>query len=447
MKKILTAFCALALAFLCACGSPSGGQSGSLSICVDGNGLNEMFLGPILAEFESQNPHITLEVEYLPAYKSDDSAMIEQRASALARARTELMGGQGADIYLFFGHVGSGRNTDSYMLFPDLERHILAGVLHDLDFLYNDPRFDAEEYIPALQGLGEYEGKSYALALSYTASTLVGMAEPLRDSGFEPGTADRSSLVDQLLAMEEARRPYLAAGSTVLLANSTAMQPVSVQKAEIQLNSPAWQQTLTLAKKITDQCSQEADFSEILDYEASAKAGAAILIGASTTMPPYGLRVLEDQCGTARLIPIPNENGGVTVQPYVTAVVSAGSRNTGAAADLLLFLLGDTVQGCQTLDHIGGTANLSFNGMSWPVRRGCGVKMLEQLSMSLVRPGAISDTLKADVEQLESRADCLRLTGRYDAELYALVEPYLNGSQTWEECYENIQAVWSYLDE
>lgn len=447
MKRVFTLFCIVALVFLCACGNQSVSQSGSLSICVDGNGLNEMFLGPILAEFESQNPNITLEVEYLPAYKSDDSTMIEERASALTRTRTELMSGRGADIYLFFGNAGSGQNTDSYMLFPDLERHIMAGVLHDLDFLYNDPRFDAEEYIPALKGLGEYEGKSYVLALSYTVSTLVGIAELLRDSGFETGIADRSVFVDQLLAMEEDRRPHLTAGSTVLLANSTAMQPVSVQKAEIQLNNSAWQQTLTLAKKIADQCESAVDVFEALDYETSAKNGAALLTGASITMPAHALRVLEDQDYTARLIPIPNENGGVTVLPYVTAVVSAGSRNTDAAASLLLFLLGDTVQGCQTMEHIGVNANLSFNGISWPVRRGCGVKMLEHMNIQPVKAGTVSDTLKADVEQLESRADCFRLTGRYDAELYALIEPYLDGSLTWEECYETIEAAWSYLDE
>lgn len=447
MKKMITLCCVLALVFLCACGNQAGSSSGVLSICVDGNGLNEIFLGPILAEFEKQYPSITLKVEYLPPYKADDGAMIEERTSALSRTRTELMGGKGADVYLFFGNAGSSRNTDSYMLFPDLERHIMAGVLHDLDFLYTDPRFHEEDYIPALQELGKYEDKSHVLALSYTAPTLVGIAEPLQASGLNIDTTDRLAFVDQLLDMEETQRPYLAACSTVLLVNSTAVQPVSVQKAEIQLNSPAWQQTLTLAKKVMDQCIPATDFSEVINFESSAKKGAVLLPGASITMTPYALRVLEDQGYTARLVPIPDNNGGVTVQPYVTAVVSSGSQNISAVADLLLFLLGDTVQGCESLEHIGGAANLTFNGVGWPVRRGCGVKMLEHLTVSLVHPGPISDTLKADVATLENRADNLRLTCRYDAELYALVQPYLDGSQTWEECYANIETVWSYLDE
>lgn len=75
---------------LCACGgSNSAGET--ITLCVDGNGMNEMFLGPILVEFERQNPEIELIVEYLPVANIYDSAMTEERTAAMTRARTELM--------------------------------------------------------------------------------------------------------------------------------------------------------------------------------------------------------------------------------------------------------------------------------------------------------------------------------------------------------------------
>ncbi len=133
--------------------------------------------------------------------------------------------------------------------------------------------------------------------------------------------------------------------------------------------------------------------------------------------------------------------------PCITAAVSAGCENTGSAADLLLFLLGDTVQGSGTLESSGSAAGLIGGGTSWPVRRGCAEKMLEQLSIQPVQPGEISEILKADLQSMEERADVCRLAGRYDGRLYLLAKPYLDGEMSWEECYAGIEKEWSYLDE
>lgn len=133
--------------------------------------------------------------------------------------------------------------------------------------------------------------------------------------------------------------------------------------------------------------------------------------------------------------------------PCITAAVSSGCDNTDAAAQLLLFLLGDTVQGSGALESSGDVAKLIAGGTSWPVRRGCAAKMLEQLTIQPVQPGEISGTLKADLGHMEERADTCRLAGRYDGELYLLAKPYLTGEMSWEECYAGIEKEWSYLDE
>lgn len=232
-----TALAAVLLALLlCGCG---GKEDPILTVCVDGNGLNQQFVGPIFAEFQIRHPDIVLEVEYLLPYKSDDMNRIEERTAALTRQRTQLMSGKGADVYLFFSSPGSGENTDGYMLFPDLERHVMAGVIHDLDFLFQDPRFQGVEYLPALTQVGRYEGKSYVLPLSYTVTALVGVEENLGVSAQTLRTPDRAAPVSALLSMEEEKRPYLAEGASVLLIPSMDMSPVSVQEAAIQLEEPA----------------------------------------------------------------------------------------------------------------------------------------------------------------------------------------------------------------
>lgn len=445
MKRIFCIILAVSLMLLCGCGS--GEETGTLRICIDGNGLNEMFIAPILVEFQNQNPGITLEVEYLPAYKADDAAMIEERAAAFTRTRTELMSGEGADVYLFLSAYGSSSDPDSYMLFPDLERNIMSGALHNLDFLFEDERFNAGDYISALDTTGVYEGKSYVLPLSYQVFGLVGVDEALKTSGFDTEETDITAFVEQVLELGDGC-PYLNGYSSTMLLNSVAMQPVSVQKADILLDEPAWQTVINLAKQImTETNPVTTDVTAFLDYTTAAQNGAALLPGASFSMCGHSLRVLEMGGCTARFVPVPNENGGVTAQPYVTAVVSSGCENTDAAAELLLWLLSENVQGCEELETVGSAANLSFIGFSWPVRKGCGVKMLEQLDVFPVEPGTISGTLKADIEALENRINTFRIASRYDSSLSSLVSGYINGTETWDECWENIQSTWKYLDE
>ena len=160
------------LSFGCGASEKAGGK---LTVCADGNGLNEMYLGPILAQFQKEHPEVELEVVYLPPVNTMDSAMMEERTAALARTRTELMSGKGADVYLFFNRPSE--DYDSYMLFPNLERQIMGGVFHDLDFLFDNPQFDKEAYVPSLQEAGIYEGKPYILPLSYTCPAMIATAE------------------------------------------------------------------------------------------------------------------------------------------------------------------------------------------------------------------------------------------------------------------------------
>lgn len=428
------------------CGSTKE-TGGKLTVCADGNGLNEMYLGPILAEFQSIYPDIELEVVYLPPANMQDSAMSEERSAALTRTRTELMGGEGADIYLFFNRASE--NYDSYMLFPNLERQIMGGVFCDLEFLFDSADFDADAYIPSLREAGTYEGKSYILPLSYTCPVLIAAEEGLAGSGFDEdaAAAGTSDYIEQLMALSDEKRPYLGVVLPSLLMNAPTASPVSVQEADIRLDLPVWQETLAQAKRIAEEGGgSEEDFLAAMDLNTCIQGGAAVLAGAAVD-PGYSLRMIEDGGSTARLLPIPNENGGLTMMPCITAAVSSGCKNTGAAADLLLFLLGDTVQGSGILESSGSAANLIGGGTSWPVRRGCAEKMLENLTIQPIQPGKISDTLKADLRHMDERADACRLAGRYDGELYLLTEPYLNGETSWEECYARIEKEWSYLDE
>lgn len=434
---------------LSSCDSTSK-ETGSLEICIDGNGLSEYSLEPILSEFQSQYPGIELEVKYLPVSNHQDTSMMEEREAALTRTRTELMSGEGADMYLFF-NAPAATNYENYMLFPDLERQIRGGVFHDLDFLFEHEKFKEEEYVGALTNTGVYEEKSYILPLSYTVSGLTGVEETLAESGFNEDAAavDMSSYMEEVLALDDTQRPYLSSVSHFLLLHAPSVPPVSVDESKIQLELPVWQEVLEINRQIVARYGySEEDFMQGQEFAQSVENGAVLLPAMSDSRSqPYNLRLIEEQGYVARLLPIPNEEGGLTMMPDITAAVSAGCEDTDAAASLLLFLLGEQVQGSEQLEESGTNAGLFAMGMGWPVRKGCGVKMMEQIAIMPVEPGTVSDTLKADVEAMENRIDTCRLAGTYDAQLHNLIIPYIEGTQSWEECYANIEKEWSYLDE
>ncbi len=436
--------------FFCACGG-SDSAKGTLTLCIDGNGLNEMFVGPILAEFGRLNPDVELVVEYIPVANSYDSAAAEERSAALTRTRTELMSGEGADIYLFFNMVSA--EPETYMLFPNMERQIQAGIFHDLDFLYECEEFNKDEYIPALTQTGVYNGKSYVLPISYTAQTFIALEDKLSESGFseEKASEGTKAFMEEMLALSKEERQGLGYISRYSLLKTGTLAPVSIENAEIQLNTNEWQDVLQLTRQVieetgyTEEIAKE-EFMNGLDYEQRIAEGA-VFLPVLSVQTGYYLRLLEDNGYIARLLPIPNEEGSVTMMSDITATVSAGCENTDAAAKLLLFFLSETVQGCGMLEQSNSNANLFVRGIAFPVRKGCAEKVLENMDLTLVEKGTISEVLKADLKAMEERVEVSRLGSSYDAELSELTGPYLEGVLTWEECYANIEKEWTYLDE
>lgn len=101
-----------------------------------------------------------VEVEKLPT----DS---EERAAALQQTRTELMAGDGADLFLFTMPSPMGSEEPAESLFPDPNQTLRSGVFADLsDYTKDDPAFAA--CVPEVMAAGAVDGRQVALPLSYS---------------------------------------------------------------------------------------------------------------------------------------------------------------------------------------------------------------------------------------------------------------------------------------
>ena len=83
---------------------------------------------------------------------------------------------------------------------------------------------------------------------------MIALSDPLRESGFDEAaaTACTTAYVDALLALPEEQRPYLTATLPALLLNVPSVPPVLVSQAQIQLNTPVWQDLLQKNRQVTE---------------------------------------------------------------------------------------------------------------------------------------------------------------------------------------------------
>ena len=101
-----------------------------------------------------------VEVEKLPT----DS---EARAAALQQTRTELMAGDGADLFIFTMPSPMGSEEPAESLFSDPNQTLRSGVFADLsDYTKDDPAFAA--CVPEVMAAGAVDGRQVALPLSYS---------------------------------------------------------------------------------------------------------------------------------------------------------------------------------------------------------------------------------------------------------------------------------------
>lgn len=161
------------LLLFCTLGSGCAGQDpGSLKICVDfgigpvqfGNtpsGAMTLFLNRTK---ELGGPE-QIEVEYLPKEG-------EQRKAALSRIRTEIMSGEGPDVFLVMCGRTNPNGEDA--LFPFPEKVMKENLFLPLDkYLENAQFLEWDKLAPAVMAAGQTEEGQMVLPLAYSFSTTI----------------------------------------------------------------------------------------------------------------------------------------------------------------------------------------------------------------------------------------------------------------------------------
>ncbi len=104
---------------------------------------------------------IELEIEYIPEHTPEGNP---ERETTIARLRTEIMSGEGPDIFL----MGSN-DSEIEPLFIVPEKNMANGAFLPLnDYIENAEFMEFDKLVPGIMSAGQYDGEQYILPLSYT---------------------------------------------------------------------------------------------------------------------------------------------------------------------------------------------------------------------------------------------------------------------------------------
>lgn len=181
-KMIFIAFLIVLLGILGGCGKQESMLEPTLWVVTEPSkqeGINAV-TELLIAQFEEANPGVTIELQYLPTEKSE-------RELVFKRLRTQIMAGQGPDVFLLPGHnasiTGDGGSTSPFnpgkttghilvswndMLFNDVNKAMQNGLFADISSFYDaDDALEKDALNEAVMDAGTYNGCRYILPIRY----------------------------------------------------------------------------------------------------------------------------------------------------------------------------------------------------------------------------------------------------------------------------------------
>ena len=202
MKKFITILLAVILV-ICVCAGCKDNESKTtaqtdgtehitLRILTEGsaNGVNfntkyiDLLIRQAATDFEIKHENVTLEIEQIPLEA-------ESREVALSRLRTEIIAGDGPDIYYLPTRaiqtlsVGFEEVLDD-PLFPDVSQAMRNGLFYDISAFYDaDTTLEKDCLVPGVMDAGVLDDGRYVLPLRYNYPVAYVDLDALHAAGYD----------------------------------------------------------------------------------------------------------------------------------------------------------------------------------------------------------------------------------------------------------------------
>ena len=343
----------------------------------------------LIQEYEAVHENVTIELEFLPA--SD-----EERATRIEQLRTEIMAGNGPDIFLMSPYKLEQVGYNSYQteldegLFSDVEQSMHNGLFYDISALYDaDDELNIQELATGVMNAGVIDGARYMLPLRYTYPVIYADKEALEKAGMdvESMKSDLNSYFGELLEHGDASW-FNGASQIVMTVDPFYLFPnlIDYKRGEVLLTTEELVEFTRQCWELADRCerilsmpgvstyvqtgwfplsSPELEDSEVDSWESMrvplCMSGLSTAISASAIAKAEGVEL--------EMFPLRSADGSLVAEITWWGAVGAGCEHPETAYDFLrLMLLPETQWELERPTSDGAATISGFFGTGWPVR-------------------------------------------------------------------------------
>ena len=413
----------------------------------------------LIKQYQADHENVTIELESLPASG-------EERETRLEQLRTEIMAGQGPDIYLITPYMVEQIAPYAYQtvidegLFPDVQQAMYNGLFYDVSALYDaDDELDTEGLISGVMDAGVADGARYLLPLRYEYPVVYADKERLAQSGMdvEAMKSDWNGFYSEVLKQDDTGWFDGASGVTMLSLNPLWHFPSLIDYKDgtvlltaeelVEYTRQCWE-LLSRGKRIAIGGPSAGMYvwqggwfplssPELEDGEEDPYADmrGPLVVGGLTHAVDF-IAIAQVEGVEIEMFPLRCADGSLMADIEWWGAVGAGSGHPQAAYDFLRLLLLPESQ--WELKRPLGTKNHSASGLfasGWPVRA---VGSVEPLWTELSAQLSNYDT--DDPGEL-SRIEALQSVTLTDDDILSLLTVEIDGA--WVPMAEGAQ--WIYV--
>lgn len=359
-KSFVCIFMAIALAVLSIGCSPAQVEDNHLWVLTDyhPSSLPYKLIDRVAAAFREQHPDATVEIESILTSG-------EERETVLERVRSQIMAGEGPDVYIMSWYTP---------LFSDVEHSMHNGGFQDITAYYDaDDKLQKSRFSQSVMDAGVVDGKRYILPLYYNIPVLYVDKQQMTDAGLDitalgTGLSGLSEVVKILGAEALIAEPAMLYYYLPNMFSSL----IDYQKERVVWNSDELIAFLNDYRNVmTEINGSDIPYANgtigthISHGDYWAQNGHCVYLGTLTELV-QNLRLAKAETTDLAVIPVKNADGKVCANVTTYGAVGAGTGSPILAYDFLSKFLLEENQWADPSEFEGGAEGGMLTGC-WPV--------------------------------------------------------------------------------
>lgn len=310
------------------------------------------------------NPDVTFEFVTLTADQ-------EERSNRIDQLQTEMMAGQGPDIFIL--PCDDGFTYNETQLIENVEKGMATGLFADLTTLYNqDETLEKDVLLEKVMDAGVMDDKRYILPLRYTYPILLALEDELQGAGLEISDLSQNSEAFLSTVLSQEGNAWRVSGANVFAANLLNAFPslCDYSTGEVSLDEEALTAALSRYMELLsslDQESIEADGGVWPNFLSADRPLDTLFLNDDLFL--Y-LDIAYAQKQELAAAPFAAQDGSIVANVTYYGAVSANCAAVEEAYDFLALFLSKEVQSGTALEYNGASYDVSEWGTThgWPVR-------------------------------------------------------------------------------